>query len=78
MTDSAPTADLSVPEADPLLELAMQPWRLAEAAHELYLAWCHRWAHFCLCPAYPSHPHEAPTQLEVPDPIVAEGEDLFA
>lgn len=78
MTETARTAELPSPQTEPLMDLAMQPWRLAEAAHDLYLAWYHGWAQFWLCPAYPPHPHEAPGQLEVPDPIVAQGEDLFA
>ena len=78
MSETAPTADLPPSGEDPLLDLAMQPWRLAQAAYELHLAWCRRWARSCLGPTYPPHPHEPPEQLEVPDPLVAEGEDLFA
>lgn len=78
MSETAPPAELPAPAADPLFDLAMQSWRLAEAAHDIHLAWFQRWAHFYLCPAYPPHPHEPPEQLEVPDPIEATGEDLFA
>jgi len=78
MREAAPTAGLPSLDNNPLLDLAMQPWHLASAPHEFYLAWYRSWARLCLCPAYPPHPHEAPEQLEVPDPIAVEGEDLFA
>lgn len=78
MTETAPTPEFPAPAADPLVGLAMQPWRLAEVAHDLYLAWFHGWVQLWLWPPSLPHPHEAPEQLEVPDPIEAEGEDLFA
>ncbi|MBC7159648.1 MAG: hypothetical protein H5U21_06305 [Porphyrobacter sp.] len=78
MNESTRTDTMPVPGADALLTMAMQPWLLAVAAHDAYLAWCRSWAQFCLCGSVAPHPHEPPEQLEVPDPIEAEGEDLFA
>jgi len=79
MSETAPTAEMPfVHGDDPLIDLAMQPWRFAEAAHDLYLTWWHRWARLCVCPSYPPRPHEAAQQLAVPDPIEANREDLFA
>lgn len=71
-----------LPEVDHQLatphDLAAMPWRFAEAVHDWQVAWFRRMTGFCFCSSYPSHPHEPPDQLEIPDPIEEAGEDLFA
>ncbi|BBC73915.1 conserved hypothetical protein [Altererythrobacter sp. B11] len=63
----------------PIADLMLAPFKLAQAMHDCNVAWCHRLAHHFLAVGFPPHPHEAPFQLEVPDPIAVEGEhDLFA
>ena len=59
--------------------LAALPWYYAQSLHAIVEGSCRFWAHIVLRPAFPPHPHEAESQLEIPGPIAAELEqDLFA
>jgi|GEM_PF-5202221 len=73
----------AVPDLDrtlaAFLDLVSMPWECAKAVHDWQVEWNHFWAHYCMCSAFPPHPHESACQLEIPDPIAAEEEqDLFA
>ena len=67
-------------EPDPLAaDLAALPWHYAQALHAMAEGSCRLWTRIFLPCAFPPHPHEAESQLEIPDPIAADLEqDLFA